>query len=123
MISHGYNVKNEHDALVRAADDATDQIGILLTPGTFVVDLIPMRMDFLPNVVHFTYPACVVRFLPRWVPFHLKAQRWKALLHKMTDDSYTFAKAAMVMPASNAKGFFRLTSDNSRSKEESCQTS
>ena len=41
IISHGYKVTSANDPLVRVADAATDQLGILLAPGNFLVDTIP----------------------------------------------------------------------------------
>lgn len=41
QVSYGYQPQNENDPLVRVADDATSQLGMLLAPGGFVVDALP----------------------------------------------------------------------------------
>lgn len=78
MISHGYKVDTEKDPLVTIADEATDQLGVLLSPGNFLVDLIP-----------------ALRFLPKWFPwakFHKQADEWRHTLFEMTDKSYEVVK-------------------------------
>ncbi|KAI0046723.1 cytochrome P450 [Auriscalpium vulgare] len=81
MISHGYKVKSETDPLVRIADVATDQLGVLLSPGMFAVDLIP-----------------ALRFIPEWFPgggFHKIAREWRHTLFDLTDKSYEFVLEQM----------------------------
>jgi len=75
-ISHGYRPKTEDDNLVRIADEATDQLNILLSPGLFAVDFLPF-----------------LRFIPEWFPgggFHQIAREWRQTLVDMTDKSYEF---------------------------------
>ena len=81
-ISHGYRPKTENDNLVRIADEATDQLNILLSPGLFAVDFIPS-----------------LRFIPEWLPgggFHKIAREWRQTLVEMTDKSYEFVIDQMV---------------------------
>ncbi|KAH9986094.1 cytochrome P450 [Russula compacta] len=75
-ISHGYKPKTENDSLVRIADEATDQLNVLLSPGLFLVDFLPF-----------------LRHLPEWFPgggFHKIAREWRHTLVDMTDKSYEF---------------------------------
>ncbi|KAI0060742.1 cytochrome P450 [Artomyces pyxidatus] len=81
MISHGYKVKSETDSLVRVADEATDQLGVLLSPGMFAVDLLPF-----------------LRYIPEWFPggsFHKVAREWRHTLFDLTDKSYEFVLEQM----------------------------
>jgi len=75
-ISHGYRPTTEDDSLVRIADEATDQLNILLTPGQFAVDVLPF-----------------LRYVPEWFPgggFHKIAREWRQTLVDMTEKSYEF---------------------------------
>ena len=81
-ISHGYRPKTENDELVRVADEATDQLNILLSPGLFAVDFLPF-----------------LRYIPEWLPgggFHKVAREWRQTLFDMTDKSYQFVLDQMV---------------------------
>src|SRR6266403_2206906 len=81
-ISHGYKPKTENDPLVRIADEATDQLNILLSPGLFAVDLLPF-----------------LRHIPEWFPgggFHKIAREWRQSLFDLTDKSYEFVLDQMV---------------------------
>jgi hypothetical protein len=68
--------------LVRIADDATDQLNILLSPGLFLVDFLPF-----------------LRYIPEWFPgggFHKIAREWRQSLFDLTDKSYEFVLDQMV---------------------------
>jgi len=81
-ISHGYRPKNEGDALVRLADESTDQLNVLLSPGLFAVDFLPF-----------------LRHIPEWFPgggFHKIAREWRQSLFDLTDKSYEFVLDQMV---------------------------
>ena len=91
-ISHGYRPKTENDNLVRIADEATDQLNVLLSPGLFAV-------DFLPSL----------RFIPEWLPgggFHKIAREWRHTLVEMTDKSYEFVLDQMVRRLTGLYPFF-----------------
>jgi cytochrome P450 len=45
-ISHGYDTRPSDDPLVQLADKATAELGIAITPGAFLVELIPARSSF-----------------------------------------------------------------------------
>ena len=48
-ISHGYNVKDDGDPLVEMANRAAHNLSVVLMPGSFLVDLLPM-CTFLHSV-------------------------------------------------------------------------
>ncbi|KAI0260107.1 cytochrome P450 [Gloeopeniophorella convolvens] len=80
-ITHGYKPKSENDELVRIADEATDQLNILLSPGLFAVDTLP-----------------ILRYIPEWFPgggFHKIAREWRHTLFDLTDKSYEFVLEQM----------------------------
>ncbi|KAH9056253.1 cytochrome P450 [Lactarius vividus] len=80
-ISHGYRPTTEDDSLVRIADEATDQLNVLLSPGLFAVDFLPF-----------------LRYIPEWFPgggFHKIAREWRHTLFDMTDKSYEFVLEQM----------------------------
>ncbi|KAF8257391.1 cytochrome P450 [Lactarius quietus] len=75
-ISHGYKPTTEDDSLVRIADEVTDQLNVLLSPGLFAVDFLPF-----------------LRYIPEWFPgggFHRIAREWRHTLFDMTEKSYEF---------------------------------
>ncbi len=83
-ISHGYKPTTEDDSLVRVADEATDQLNILLSPGLFAVDFLP-----------------ILRYIPEWSPgggFHKIAREFRQTLFDMTEKSYEFVLDQMVRP-------------------------
>jgi hypothetical protein len=68
--------------LVRIANEATDQLNVLLSPDLFAV-------DFLPILCH----------IPEWFPgggFHKIACEWRQSLFDLTDKSYEFVLDQMV---------------------------
>ena len=81
-ISHGYSPKPENDELVQIADEATDQLNVLLSPGLFPVDFLPW-----------------LRYIPEWFPgggFHTIAREWRHTLIDMTEKSYEYVIDQMV---------------------------
>ncbi|KAH8986095.1 cytochrome P450 [Lactarius akahatsu] len=81
-ITYGYRPTTEDDSLVRVADEATNQLNVLLSPGLFAVDFLPF-----------------LRYIPEWFPgggFHKIAREWRHTLFDMTDKSYEFAKGTAV---------------------------
>jgi hypothetical protein len=44
MISHGYEVKDADDKLLRLAEDVVADLARAVSPGAFLVDMIPARM-------------------------------------------------------------------------------
>ena len=80
--------------MVRVADEVTDQLNILLSPGLFAVDFLPW-----------------LRFIPEWLPgggFHKTAREWRQTLVEMTDKSYEFVLDQMVRCLRGLLPFFCL---------------
>jgi hypothetical protein len=68
--------------LVRIADEATDQLNVLLSPGLFAVDFLPF-----------------LRHIPEWFPgggFHKIAREWRQSLFDLANKSYGFVLDQMV---------------------------
>ena len=103
-ISHGYRPKNENDSLVRIADEATDQLNVLLSPGLFAVDFLPF-----------------LRHIPEWFPgggFHKIAREWRQSLFDLTDKSYEFVLDQMVRLSSQT--LFSVGLNRSKPSHLSC---
>jgi hypothetical protein len=80
--------------LVRIADEATDQLNVLLSPGLFAVDFLPF-----------------LRHIPEWFPgggFHKIAREWRQSLFDLTDKSYEFVLDQMVRLSSQTLFFGRF---------------
>ncbi len=83
-MSHGYKPKAEGDELIRVADEATNHLNVILSPGLFAVDLLPF-----------------LRYIPEWFPgggFHTVAREWRHTLFDMTEMSYQYVLDQMVRP-------------------------
>jgi hypothetical protein len=107
-ISHGYKPKSENDNLVRIADEATDQLNILLSPGLFAVDFLPF-----------------LRYIPEWFPgggFHKIAREWRHTLVDLTDKSYEFVLDQMVRFPTLSVGLFWVLNPPCRLKERRSPT-
>jgi len=77
-ISHGYRPKPNNDPMVRIADQATDHLNLILSPGRFLVDVFPF-----------------LRFIPEWLPgggVHKVAREMKHTLIDLTNQSYQYAQ-------------------------------
>jgi cytochrome P450 len=80
-ISHGYEVKENNDPFIDLADRAVDQFSRAITPGAFMVDIVP----FLANV-------------PEWFPgagFKRLAREWSKTREDMVATPYKFVKDQM----------------------------
>jgi len=88
-ISHGYEVKENHDPFVDLADKAVDQFSKSTATGAFLVDVIP-----------------ALAYVPDWFPgagFKAQAKEWRTTLEEMVQKPYQFVKdqmAAGVAPES-----------------------
>lgn len=82
MLTHGYEVQEHDDPVIKIVDEATEQFSDATAPGAFLVDVFP-----------------VLRHVPGWVPgagFHKKAREWKKTLNDMVEIPYSLAKNRMV---------------------------
>ncbi|KAI9457273.1 cytochrome P450 [Boletus coccyginus] len=75
-VSHGYSVKGDGDPLVEMADKAMNIFSVVMTPGRFLVDALP-----------------ILRYLPEWLPgggFHKDAKRWHRIVRETADTPHQF---------------------------------
>lgn len=82
MLTHGYEVQEHDDPVVKVVDEATEQFSDATAPGAFLVDVFPL-----------------LRYIPSWVPgagFQKKAQEWRRTLNNMVETPYNLAKNRMV---------------------------
>ncbi|KAG6915061.1 hypothetical protein DXG01_013668 [Tephrocybe rancida] len=80
-ISHGYQVQEKDDPLVKIADTASDQFSLSTIPGKYLVDTLPS-----------------LRHVPAWLPgagFKRMAKEWSATLHELVDRPHNFVKQQM----------------------------
>jgi len=45
-VAYGLNVKSESDKFYAASKDAMDAVNVAVVPGNFLVDVLPIRMNF-----------------------------------------------------------------------------
>lgn len=50
-VAYGANIKSESDKFFTAAEGAMVAIDLALLPGTFLVDFLPIRMNFSRTVI------------------------------------------------------------------------
>ncbi|KAF9569422.1 cytochrome P450 [Agrocybe pediades] len=103
-ISHGYQVKENHDPFVEIADKATEQFSLATAPGGFLVDLIP-----------------ALRHVPIWFPgagFRRKAMEWSATLTEMVDRPHQFVKHQMASGTAEVSYTSRLLEGKQLTAEE-----
>ncbi|TFY81372.1 hypothetical protein EWM64_g2644 [Hericium alpestre] len=104
LVTYGYKCTSEHDPIVRVADEATTQLGILLAAGGFLVD----RLPFL-------------RHVPDWVPgarFKALAREWRRCLYSLTNWTYDYTLAQMSAGTSSPNFVANLLESGPRSDEE-----
>ncbi|KAG6836101.1 hypothetical protein H0H93_011374 [Arthromyces matolae] len=80
-ISHGYNVEENNDSLVKLADTASDQFSLATVPGKYLVDTLP-----------------ILRHIPSWFPgatFKRNAKEWAAILLEMVERPHSLVKREM----------------------------
>ncbi|KAJ3503678.1 hypothetical protein NLJ89_g8325 [Agrocybe chaxingu] len=77
-IAYGYDIEENHDPLVKLADEATEQFSLSTAPGGFLVNLVPP-----------------LRYLPSWFPgagFKKTAKLWAETLNAMTNNPHDWVK-------------------------------
>ena len=72
-ISHGYNIKGNRDPLIEMAEMAVDNLSEVVTPGRFLVDVLPFCTfpGSLWSIAHLngSTSAVLSRVVPQmWVP-------------------------------------------------------
>ncbi|KAG6902463.1 hypothetical protein C0995_016325 [Termitomyces sp. Mi166 len=77
-MTYGYEVKENNDPYVELADRAASQFSAAVTPGRYMVDILPQ-----------------LRHVPAWFPgasFKREAKEWAATLAEMVDQPFNFVK-------------------------------
>ncbi|KAK0434403.1 cytochrome P450 [Desarmillaria tabescens] len=90
QISHGYTIQEENDPFVKLAEKNMDQFSLSMTPGSFLVNLIP-----------------TLRHVPEWLPgagFKRTAREWASTLSDFVERPHTYVKQQMA--AGNARPSF-----------------
>ncbi|TDL20075.1 cytochrome P450 [Rickenella mellea] len=81
-ISHGYTIEAEgNDPLVDLADEALTQFGLAMTPGVWLVDVMPF-----------------LRYIPSWFPgagFKRTASIWSKKTNEFSNKPHAFVKRQM----------------------------
>ncbi|KAF5325182.1 hypothetical protein D9619_009907 [Psilocybe cf. subviscida] len=80
-LTYGYEVSETDDPLVKLADTTMDQFSKSVSPGGFLVNLVP-----------------ALRLIPEWLPgggFKKIAREWRKNLLMMTEKPYQFVKDSM----------------------------
>ncbi|KAI9457271.1 cytochrome P450 [Boletus coccyginus] len=75
-ISHGYSVEDDGNSLVEMVDKAMNIFSVVMTPGRFLVDMLP-----------------ILQYLPEWFPgggFHKDAKRWRKIVRETADTPHQF---------------------------------
>ncbi|KAF9460908.1 cytochrome P450 [Collybia nuda] len=75
--TYGFDIKAENDRYIEDAEKIMEMIGPMLFPG-HPVDLLP-----------------ALKYLPRWLPFHVNAAAAKSLVVDMVERPFEHAKALM----------------------------
>ncbi|KAA1465972.1 cytochrome P450 [Dentipellis sp. KUC8613] len=78
MLTYGYEAKGRDDELVEVVSRVLDDFGVLVTPGSFYVDVIP-----------------ALKYVPSWFPgasFKKIGERMRADFQKFANAGYNFTK-------------------------------
>jgi hypothetical protein len=88
-ISYGYEVQADKDPLIELAEKAMKQFADTLTPGTYSVDVIPIRsFSILQYTAEFSHKTSAVKYLPSWFPgasFQKTARLYRQTLWDLVD--------------------------------------
>ncbi|EIM86814.1 cytochrome P450 [Stereum hirsutum FP-91666 SS1] len=104
QVTYGYQPRNEHDPLVKIADEATSQLGVLLAPGGFLVDVLP----FLKHV-------------PEWFPgarFQTFARECRQTVDSLADSAFSFVLGQMAAGKSSPNFVANLLNSGNTTAED-----
>jgi len=97
-ISHGYQVKDDHDPFLELAENALRIFAKCTTQGAFLVDAFPSRRSRLHGTLANT-KRCIVQYVPEWFPgvgFRTAARKWKAEILEMVNQPHQWVKEQVV---------------------------
>lgn len=99
-LCYGYSVEPKgSDPLIELADKAMSQSSIAMTPGKWLVDVIPSCKSPFGEQKRNDNNLILVKYLPEWLPgmrFKRIAKRWRRTLIEFTERPYAFTKSKMV---------------------------
>lgn len=94
-VTYGLDVSPKNDRYIIIAEKALDAMAKAVTPGAFLVDIIP-----------------ALRHVPAWMPgagFQRKAREWKKVVLEMRDAPFLAVQTAMVNQVSSLQSCSMLT--------------
>ncbi|KAF8626581.1 hypothetical protein AX15_004794 [Amanita polypyramis BW_CC] len=103
-IAYGYDVKEENDPFVAIADEALEQFSVSVSPGAFLVNLVP-----------------ALQLVPEWLPgtgFKQTAKAWRRTLYNMVDGPYQLVKNQIELGTTVPSMLSNLLQDKSDLSEE-----
>lgn len=100
-IGYGIDVQQENDPFIATAKHAADALRATFNPGSYLVDLIPLRKSTTLVVTRRSLKRCptTVKYVPEWMPgasFQREARAWRKSITDMRDKPYSILKQKMV---------------------------
>jgi hypothetical protein len=109
QVVYGIKVLARQDPYIDTAEKAIEGLIVATNPGSFLVDVIPMRASHAPSHNVRVPPDCAVKYVPEWFPgasFQTKARHWRQLAVKMNTAPFEAVKQSLV--SSSLPSFFFL---------------
>ena len=82
-MTYGYKIQENDDYFVNVVDKAIANFALATSPGTFLMDIIP-----------------ILRYLPKWFPglrrYWELVATWRRETFRMVDEPYEYVKRQMV---------------------------
>lgn len=97
-VTYGINVQEENDPWVEGAENVMDAVDHCVTPGAYLVDLLPICKSYAVSS-SLSNAECLVKYVPQWMPgaaFQRQARRWKTLSIPARDKPWEHVKNRMV---------------------------
>ena len=98
--AYGLDIHERGDDTTKTAEHALEVMDTALTPGQFLVDVIPIRTPYTVSDLHGNLTCvAVVRYLPEWLPgvhFKRQARLWKISTKKLLHSPFELARELLV---------------------------
>jgi len=104
QLSHGYNVQSLDDPLVLIADEATSDFAKAVSPGAFLVDMLP-----------------ILKYVPEWFPaagFKTKAREWRVRNERITNGPFEHVRRQVKEGTASPSFASKLIGDNPNATAE-----
>jgi hypothetical protein len=98
-VAYGINVKPQDDPYIWIAEHALESVSATANPGSYLVDVLPIRMS---HDIHRTLSALttyLVKYLPEWFPgahFQKEAKMWRISIMKTLHEPFNTVKDRIV---------------------------